>query len=288
MNFYSGWRLGKTPELGEFIRYVRSNPAQALARDLRLSGPCQTVANACTSGTDAIGVAASWIRQGFCDLALAGGADELHYLTYLGFIRLMVSHEEPCRPFDRDRHGLNLGEGAAVLVLERASVARSRNASLRGGILGYGVAGDIYHPTAPAPDGRGLRRAISDALTASALSSRDMACINVHGTGTLLNDAVEAKVIHDLLPGVQLSATKGFTGHTLGAAGALEACFALACIKRGEIPPSAGFLCHDPDLPACPSTEACRVEGEYAISTSLAFGGLNSALVVCSEEAAWQ
>jgi len=284
MDFYAGWRTGRDPALDQFEAWAHSNPAAALSRDLGLSGPCQTVANACTSGADAIGVAASWVREGVCDLALAGGADELHYLTYVGFIRLMVTHDAPCRPFDRTRKGLNLGEGAGVLVLASAEAARSMPGPVRGHILGYGAAGDNHHPTAPAPDGRGLRRAVSDALAEAGAGAGDLAFVNAHGTGTVLNDAVEARVLHELAPGAPLSATKGGTGHTLGAAGALEACFTLACLERGEIPPSAGFAEPDPDLPAYPFAERRAVQGGCALSTSLAFGGLNAALVLGAGE----
>jgi 3-oxoacyl-[acyl-carrier-protein] synthase-1/3-oxoacyl-[acyl-carrier-protein] synthase II len=283
--FYRQYRLGENPSLAPIRRFLAANPALALAQHLHLSGPWQTVVNACSSGTDAIGLAASWIRAGLCDVALAGGADELCRVTYNGFISLLITDENPVRPFDRHRKGLNLGEGAAVLILESEGFRRARGAAARSFVLGYGASCDAYHLTAPHPEGRGLKRAITEALAENRQNPAEVAFANAHGTGTPDNDRIESRVLAEILPGVPFLSTKGYTGHTLGAAGAIEAAFTAACLEAGRIPASAGFATPDPELPAVPVTEATNVEGRVAISQSLAFGGSNAVLVLGKGEA---
>ncbi len=281
--FYRAFRSGAQPDMAPIRRFLNSNPSQVIARSLGVTGPCQTIVNACSSGTDAIGIGASWVRAGLCDIVIAGGADELCRVTYNGFISLMITDVAACRPFDRRRKGLNLGEGAAVLVLESEQMVRRRNGPLRTLLLGYGSAGDAYHLTAPEPQGKGLRRAIAAALQESGLTAEDVAFINVHGTGTLDNDLVESLVLHELFPQVPFYSTKGFTGHALGAAGAIEAAFTIASLKSGVIPASAGFEEGDPQLPAHPVGQKTAVQGRVALSQSLAFGGTNAALVFGKE-----
>ncbi|MEI8079473.1 MAG: beta-ketoacyl-[acyl-carrier-protein] synthase family protein [bacterium] len=279
--FYRDFRAGGHPDSRPVQRFLQSNPAAAVAREFAFTGPCQTLVNACSSGTDAIGVAADWLRAGVCDLAIAGGADELSRVTYNGFISLLISDSAPCRPFDRDRQGLNLGEGAAVLVLESAAHAKARGKLCRAMVLGYGLACDAYHLTAPRPDGAGLKRALSEALASSAATAGEIAFVNAHGTATPDNDRVESRVLAELLPGVPFLSTKGYTGHTLGAAGAIEAAFTVACLEAARIPASAGFANPDPALPAAPVDRVTNVAGRaLAISQSLAFGGNNSVLVL--------
>jgi len=277
--FYWSYRQGLRPSMEAIHRYLRSNPADVLAREFGLLGPRQTVVNACSSGTDAVGIGASWIRAGMCDVVLAGGADELCRVIYNGFISLMITDDAPCRPFDRERRGLNLGEGAAVLVLELETLRRSRGARARAQVLGYGSACDAFHLTAPHPEGAGLRRAFAEALKDSQTVRDDVAFVNAHGTGTPDNDRVEGRLLAEMLPGVPFLSTKGYTGHTLGAAGAIEAAFTVACLEEGRIPASAGFALPDPNIPAPPVSEASIVAGDCAISDSLAFGGNNAVLV---------
>ncbi len=277
--FYREYRSGGRPEMAPIERFLRSNPAAVIRRAFDLSGPCQTVVNACSSGTDAVGIGRSWIRGGVCDAVLAGGADELCRVTYNGFISLMITSEVPCMPFDRDRRGLNLGEGAAMLLLEPEDAVRARGGRVRARVLGFGMACDAHHVTAPHPEGVGLRRAIGVALRMSAAERGEIAFVNAHGTGTPDNDRVESRALSDLLPGIPFLSTKGYTGHTLGAAGAIEAAFTIACLEEGRIPASAGFSVPDPDLPAHPVAAATAVRGRLALSQSLAFGGNNSVLV---------
>lgn len=277
--FCKAFRNGEDPDLAPLERVFRNNPAAVLARTFGLKGPCQVVVNACSSGTDAIGLGASWIEAGLCDIVLAGGTDELSRITLNGFIALKIVDPEPCRPFDRDRKGLNLGEGAAVLVLESEESLRRRGGRARARVLGYSAACDAHHQTAPHPEGAGLRRAIQDALGRAGVAGAELAFVNAHGTGTPDNDRVEGRVLADLLPGVPYFSTKGHTGHTLGAAGAVEAAFTVASLEAGWIPGSAGFAMPDPEIGSSPSEAVQAVKGRAALSTSLAFGGNNAALV---------
>jgi len=278
--FCRAFRSGADPAMEPMDRILRSNPAAVLARAFGLTGPCQTIVNACSSGTDAVGLGASWIQAGLCDLVLAGGADELGRITYNGFISMRISAPGPCSPFDRDREGLNLGEGAAVLVLEAPEQLRRRQRRARAHVLGYGSSCDAYHPTAPSPDGAGLERAIGEAMAAAGLAPSAIAFVNAHGTSTPDNDRVEGQTLARLLPGVPFLSTKGFTGHTLGAAGAIEAAFTVASLERGRIPASAGFRTADPDLGAEPVRENTPVRAAAALSQSLAFGGNNAVLAL--------
>lgn len=260
-------------------RFRTVNPAQWLARHFDLSGPHMTVVNACSAGSDAIGLAGTWIRSGRCDAVLAGGADALYEVTYYGFIALLNSDTEACKPFDARRNGLNLGEGAAMMVLESEAVRRGRGRRARAFLSGYGTASDAYHLTAPHPEGNGLRVAVRDALAAAGASPADVAFINAHGTGTRENDRVESLFFHEVFPGVPFGSTKGSTGHTLGAAGAIEAAFTIASLEHRKMPATAGFEAPDPELPAHPAEGPAAIRGTTALSQTLAFGGNNSVLV---------
>lgn len=277
-DFYRAYKEGDDPEMDIIERFLRSNPAAVIARQLKLDGPNQTVVNACSSGTDAVGLGASWLRAGACDIVIAGGADELSRVTYAGFSSLMITDTEPCKPFDVKRKGLNLGEGAGILILENKAVRGERKA--RGYVLGYGSACDAYHLTAPQPDGVGLKQAIAEAFSAADVQPEQIAFVNAHGTGTPDNDRVESRVLSEVLPGVPFVSTKGYTGHTLGAAGGIEAVFTVACLQRGELPANIGFADADPELPAVPVKMNTRIEGEVAMSESLAFGGNNAVLIL--------
>lgn len=278
--FCREYRSVTAPGMAPLERVLRSNPAAVIAREFGFSGPCQTIVNACSSGTDAVGLAASWIRSGICDVALAGGADELGRITYIGFIALLISDESPCKPFDINRKGLNLGEAGAMMVLESEQVRIMRSKKARSFVLGYGSACDAYHLTAPRPDGAGLKAAIAEALNCSNTDPATIAFVNAHGTGTPDNDRVETRVLAEVLPGIPFLSTKGYTGHTLGAAGAIEAVFTAACLQRGEIPANAGFATPDPELAGSPVTRNTPFSGTVALSESLAFGGNNSVIIL--------
>lgn len=277
-DFYRDYKAGSMPELAIIERFLRSNPAAVIARHLQLDGPVQTVVNACSSGSDAIGLGASWLRAGACDLVIAGGADELSRVTYAGFSSLMITDTGPCRPFDVRRKGLNLGEGAGMMILQKSEDAGPQRE--RGRVLGYGAACDAHHLTAPRPDGAGLKQALREAFAGAGATPAQMAFVNAHGTGTPDNDRTEGRVLREVLPGVPYLSTKGYTGHTLGAAGAIEAVYTVACLNRGEVPASIGFVDVDPEIPVPPVIANTAIGGDMALSQSLAFGGNNAVLIL--------
>jgi 3-oxoacyl-(acyl-carrier-protein) synthase len=281
LGFYADYRGTGRPELAPVKAFLEGNPAEAVARTTGATGPAATVVNACSSSADAIGVALDWLRGGLCDIAIAGGTDELSRVPICGFGSLGVFSRDPCRPFDRDRQGLNLGEGAGVLILETAASARRRGVAPDLCVAGYGAACDAHHLTAPRPDGTGLETAIRAALSEAGVQPSEIAFVNAHGTATRDNDKVEGGVLARVF-GADLKAlsTKGYTGHTLGAAGALEAAFTALALREGWIPASAGFENRDDEIPLGAVRERTAVAGRWALSTSLAFGGNNAALVI--------
>ena len=281
MEFYTAYRRDGAAPLDAVDSFLKSNLAEALSEAVGASGPCLTVVNACSSSADAIGVAMGWLRSGLCDLAIAGGADELNRIPVCGFGSLSVFSKEPCRPYDRDRQGLNLGEGAAMVILESESAARRRGVVSDLCVAGYGAACDAHHLTAPRPDGAGLETAVRTGLDEAGIDPGAVCFVNAHGTATRDNDKVEGGVLARVFGSdIKVISTKGFTGHTLGAAGALEAVFTASALQDGWIPASPGFENRDDDIPIGAVREKTGVTGMYAISTSLAFGGNNAALVI--------
>lgn len=296
LHFLGAYAAGREyrPEHAEFVvppcaclherdEYFTGN--LALELEPCSTGPRLTVTNACTSGADAVGLAFDLVAAGICPCAVCGGSDALSLVSHTGFVRLKIHSDEPCRPFDRSRRGLNLGEGAAALVLENEEHARARKATVLGRVLGYGGAADAHHFTAPHPEGRGLESAIRRALAQAGAKASDLAFVNAHGTATPENDLVEGRLLHRLLPGIPIWASKGATGHTLGAAGALEAVLTLTALREGFVPPSPGFEEPDPDIGIVPTREKTPISLPVALSTSLGFGGGNAALILGREEA---
>lgn len=278
--FFRNRPEGCDPFITPQERFFQSNPTAALAREWHLSGPTLTAVTACSAGTDAIGLAAGWIQEDICDLVIAGGADAMYEVTYHGFRSLMIMDNHPCRPFDHRRKGLNLGEGAAVMILESPELIKSRHGRIQASILGYGASADAYHLTSPDPTGAGLELAIDEALKKSGVNASAITFINAHGTGTYENDRMESQVLAKRFPGIPFLSTKGYTGHTLGAAGAVEAVFSTACLEKQKIPASLGFEEPDLTLSAQPVKENTDLEGHIALSESLAFGGNNAVLII--------
>jgi 3-oxoacyl-[acyl-carrier-protein] synthase-1/3-oxoacyl-[acyl-carrier-protein] synthase II len=277
--YYRAWLKKEAYPLDSIHQYLNSNPALALAKLLHAHGLAMTVTNACSSGADAIGLAYSWLRQNLCDVVIAGGADELCEISYTGFSRLTITSSEPCMPFDARRTGLNLGEGAGIMILERESAARKRGARSYGRIIGYGTATDSHHLTAPHPDGTGLFSAYAQVFRQSGLNADNIAFINAHGTATKTNDRVEGLFFKKYFSKTPFVSTKGITGHTLGAAGAIEAIFTVAHLMRGYLPACPGFRVPDAEIGVVPVTVPVKINGNIAASQSLAFGGNNSVLL---------
>ncbi len=277
--FYREFRAQHVPGIEPIRDYLRANPATMVAQAFGLTGPCQTITNACSSGSVAIGHAAGWVRTGVCDVAIAGGADMLCNVIHAGFLSLLITDSDPCKPFDRKRRGLNLGEGSGVVVLESPRWAQERGAPIQARLEGYGDASDAYHISTPEPTGRGLRRALDRALAEADLRPQDIDFINAHGTGTPENDRVEGRLFAEVFPGVPFGSTKGFTGHTLGAGGGIEAVITILCLQQKRIPANVGFQEPDPEFAGRPVIENTPVAGRYGLSDSIAFGGNNVALI---------
>lgn len=283
--YYRACLAGEHPGPDAAAAYLDNELATEIAAAVGAEGPTTTVVDACASSADAIGLAVQWLRQGECDCVLAGGADALHRIPLLGFGILRNTSSADCRPFDKNRAGLNLGEGAGALVLEREADAHARGARILGYVAGFATSADAHHPTAPHPEGLGLRRAISLALADADLAPSAIGLVHAHGTGTVHNDRVEGRALADLLgPTTPVFSSKGLTGHTMGAAGVLGVTFALACLTRGRAPRSVGFETPDPECVVVPATDARPIEAQAALCSSLAFGGTNSVVIVCKAE----
>jgi 3-oxoacyl-[acyl-carrier-protein] synthase II len=277
-------REGGTPTAARLVPHQSSSVTDLIGRVFQIHGPRSTVMTACSSSATAIGYAADRVRLGDVDVALAGGAEGLCRLTYLGFSALRATSLEPCRPFDRDRKGLNLGEGAAVLVLEELERAKARGAKIYALFAGWGMTADAHHMTAPHPEGDGAARAMKAALGDAALAPEQIGYVNAHGTATVHNDAAESKAIHRVFGAharrLCISSIKSMVGHTLGAAGAIEAVASCLTISTGLAPPTVNLVNPDPafELDFIPGSTR-RLDLEALISNSFAFGGNNTSLV---------
>lgn len=265
--------------------------AAALSIKLGLSGPCRTFAGACASGTMALGQAFRALRQGECDLALAGGVEFLSDpfgCAFRGFDAVgalaagPLSPDQLNRPFDRERCGFLFSEGGgAVLVLEDLEAARRRGAEVLAEIVGYGETADAHHLMAMAPEGRQIRRALDLCLADAGLAPADVGYVNAHGTGTPANDDVEARVLSGLFPaGTRVNSTKSLLGHTLGASGAIEALVTALTLRDGVAHPSRNLS--DPEVPLAFVRAAEPVAARYAVTESFAFGGQNAVLALAA------
>jgi 3-oxoacyl-(acyl-carrier-protein) synthase len=258
-------------------------PATRVAAAVSARGPVVTTQLACASGTEAIALAADWVRAGRADVVLAGGSDLLCRFVVAGFNSLRAT-AEVARPFDRDRRGLVLGEGAALLVIEEEGHAARRGATATARVLGTGAAGDAVHMTAPDRDGGGVVRAVRAALADAGIAASAVDFVSAHGTGTPFNDAMEAHALLHLFGkrGVPVNSIKGAIGHTLGAAGAFEAAVCAEVVARGLIPPTAGLETVDPECAALDlvrgEARSCAVR--VALSTSSGFAGANAAVLL--------
>lgn len=282
-NFYAQYlKDARKGRLRDIIHHDPGAIADLAALELGIRGFVTTISTACSSAANAIMLGARLIRQGRLERVVAGGADALTRFTLNGFNSLMILDEQPCRPFDATRKGLNLGEGAAYLVLESARSVEARRAEVLCELSGYGNANDAHHQTASSPEGTGARLAMQKAMKVSGLTPTDISYINAHGTGTLNNDVSEGMALQTLFDGEvpPLSSTKAYTGHTLAAAGGLEAVFSVLAIQHQCIWPNLRFAQPMPELDFTPQTQLRKdLPVRHVLSNSFGFGGNCTSLV---------
>jgi 3-oxoacyl-[acyl-carrier-protein] synthase-1 len=251
--------------------------AAVVRRALGLEGPAAVVSTACSSSAKVFGSAARLIAAGAIDAAVVGGVDSLCLTTLYGFSSLQLTSARPCRPFDVERDGISIGEGAAFFLVERAPPAPAGGALL---LLGVGESSDAYHMSSPRPDGSGARLAMTAALHSADLAAADIDYINLHGTGTLNNDAAEGRAVLDLFGATTIcSSSKGTVGHTLGAAGAVEAAICLLALQHGLAPGGVHTRQIDPAIPVNYLQANVVRPLSRVLSNSFGFGGTNCSLV---------
>lgn len=269
-----------TGALPPAFRYRYSQNAFSIAdfvrRYLQLQGPAAAISTACSSSAKVFASAHRLIETGFADAALVGGVDSLCLTTLYGFGSLELLSREPCRPCDAARDGISIGEAAGFVLLERSDGTEGETA-----LLGYGESSDAYHMSAPDPDGAGVHLAVSGALSRSGLEPEDIDYINLHGTATPANDRAEDAALHRIFgDAVPCSSTKGWTGHTLGAAGVTEAIISALCLKHSWVPGSLNTRTLDPSLKSRIQLSGERRPLRRVLSNSFGFGGNNCSLVL--------
>jgi 3-oxoacyl-[acyl-carrier-protein] synthase-1 len=279
---------GAWPQEFHYAQQELGSPAQMLARHLAIEGPAYAVSTACTSSAKALISGARLLHADLADLVLAGGVDTLTRFTVAGFSSLEALSPETCLPFSKNRCGINIGEAAALFMLTRHPPEDAGgNPPVR--LAGWGESSDGYHISAPDPQGRGAKRAIMSALRHARIRAAEVDYVNLHGTATQQNDAMESRVMAEIFPDTPMSSTKPLTGHALGAAGALEAaiCWLTLTDTAGRLPPHLWDNAPDPALQPvnliAPEARAAAPV-TYALSTSFAFGGSNAALILGSEQ----
>lgn len=250
-----------------------------IARAVGAEGMVLTLPAACAAGNYAIGFASDLIRSGRADVVLAGASEVLQELEFSGFVRLAAMAPDKCQPFDLNRQGLLLGEGAGLLVLESEAHAKKRNARLLAEVGGVGITCDAYHITRPHPDAQGSIEAMKQAIARTGINANDVDFVNAHGTGTRANDQAESKVMNDVFGSrrVPISSMKSTIGHCMGAASALEAVGCLLTIEKGIYPPTMGYETPDPECNIeVVANELRHGKSDIVLNNSLAFGGYNA------------
>jgi len=280
-DFYKGL---KRPSPSLLISYSLATTTDLIAIESGLKGPRTTTATVCSSSSASLGVAYEMIQMGLADVMVSGGSDSLCEVSYSGFSSLKLVDPENCKPFDKRRQGLVIGEGAGILILEELGHALMRNAPIRSEFLGYGICADAYHLTSPEPNGEGVERVIRIALAHSGVSPEEVDTINAHGTATPFNDIAETRgikrVFGERAREIPISGIKSMVGHCLGSAGGIEAVATVLTVEKGVIPPTIHYEVPDPlcDLNYTPNRSIKR-DVRVALSNSFAFGGNNVCLV---------
>lgn len=276
---------------GEFLDYIDTldcaDCTQRIADETGIGAHIATISTACSSSANALMYGARLIKHGQLDIAICGGTEALTRFTINGFNSLKNIDKRHCKPFDLDRNGLNLGEGAAYLVLESESQVKRRGAKVLAELSGYCNANEAFHPTAPSPEGDGAYAAMKNALAMSGRTIADVQYVNVHGTATLNNDASEGKALlrlfGDKVP--MFSSTKPFTGHTLAAAGGIEAIFSVLAIREQMVFPNLNFSDKMEEVDVMPETRLLeQFPVRNVLSNSFGFGGNNASLVISKYE----
>jgi 3-oxoacyl-[acyl-carrier-protein] synthase-1 len=273
---------GTLPDTFHYAQQEMGSPAALLASELGISGPAYVHSSACSSSAKSMASAARLIKMGLCDAVICGGVDSLCAFTVAGFSALDSVSDALCNPLSVNRDGINIGEGAALFLM-----TRDKNTTATVALCGWGESSDGHHMSAPDPQGSGAKLAIRQALQRAGVRPDQIDYINLHGTATVQNDAVEAQVVHDLFGAeVAVSSTKSLTGHALGAASALEAALCWLSMQednpQGLLPPHRWDGCQDPTLPRLNTVKPGDQLGrpvQWALSNSFAFGGSNAALV---------
>lgn len=259
-----------------------SSIPDTLSQRLGLTDPGINISAACASSSIALARGAALIASGTRDAVLVCCMDLVTEFVFSGFSSLGALSPVPCMPFDRERNGLSLGEGAAALMLMSPHRARKENRPPLGRILGWGAASDAAHVTAPASDGSGLIQAISQALRRANLEAEEISAICAHGTGTVYNDIMELTAFHQVFGGrkVPVFSVKGSIGHTMGAAGGIEVALGMKALSVQIVPPTAGFLNPEEGAEGLVSPDPADISGDYLLSTNSGFGGINAAIIL--------
>ncbi len=281
--FYAGFLADHSKgRLIDVVNHDCGDSTERIAGHLGVRDFVTTVSTACSSSVNAMMLGSNMIKTGRLDRVIAGGTDSVTRFTMNGFNTLMILDKTGCHPFDENRAGLTLGEGAAFVILESEEVVRREGRKALAEVLGYGNANDAYHQTASSPEGTGAWLAMSKALAMSELEPNAIDYINVHGTGTQNNDLSEGIAMERLFGGKvpPFSSTKGYTGHTLGAAGAVEAVISIISLQHQTVFPNLGFSTPMKELSVTPVTEVTPMPVRRILSNSFGFGGNNSAIVI--------
>ncbi|MBN8786370.1 MAG: beta-ketoacyl-[acyl-carrier-protein] synthase family protein [Terrimonas sp.] len=258
--------------------------AKAIADTYQVIGPIQALSTACTAGNYAVGAAMAALQRGDIDVAIAGGAEPFSRIAMVGFTRSRAMAADGCKPFDANRTGMVLGEGAAIFIVERLDDAVKRGAMTLATVHALGLSCDAYHPTSPHPDGRGLTNAMNAAFKKSGINADDIDWVNIHGSGTRVSDAAESIALKNVFKNNMplLSGSKGAIGHALGAASALELAICVKGIATQTIPPTPGYTIQDADIALDCTTQPVHKKINLVINNASAFGGLNASLLLGS------
>ncbi|WP_128895411.1 beta-ketoacyl-[acyl-carrier-protein] synthase family protein [Longirhabdus pacifica] len=290
-----GTTMGEIEPLEKALRHEKDNPMMGgphaiihnMEQLISLQGPKWTFTNACAAGNFAIARCMEALQSGHADIMIALGVDAMSWVAFTGFSSLRAMSNDHCSPFQQDRKGLLLGEGAGVLILEREDHYRKRKVKSKAHVLGYGFNCDAHHITQPDPNAKGAVRAMREALAMANVSPEQIQYVSAHGTGTMANDRMESKAIQHLLEGSQhqiaMSSIKGHIGHTLGAASAIEAIMCTKALETGLFPQTANLKKVDEQC-QCDEIQfiqqPMRCESDVVLSNAYAFGGINSSIVL--------